>query len=277
MTIFEFTNHYSTIESDLLLSFILKKPKEFLYLNPNKQLNKIQLLKLKGLVRRRLNGEPMAYILGYKDFYGLKLKVNKNVLIPRPETEWLVDQVLKLIHPGHRSGIQFDFKSRPRVVARGGNIKVLDLGTGSGCIAISIKKNINDTDITASDISAKALTVAKANAKFHKTNIKFIKSDLFSNITEKFDLIIANLPYVPASDYKKLRNGLKYEPKSAITDGSNTAEIYKRFLKQVNGHLATKGIILLEIDPKTKKYLPPKTKFYKDLNGLWRYAEINNP
>lgn len=252
MTIKDTLKKYQNIETEILLGHVLKKSKEFLYTHPEKKLTALELKKFKTLTKRRLKGEPIAYILGYKDFYGLRFKVNKNVLIPRPETEWLVEKAL----------IQ---KNKNRI---------LDIGTGSGCIAIAIKKHSKTSKVTASDISFKALAVAKANARNQTVKIKFIKSNLFSNLKGKFDMIIANLPYVPTSDYKKLKSNLKYEPKLAITDGTNTAEIYKRFLKDVKNHLSPKGLVLLEIDPSTKKYLPKQALIYKDIAGLPRYAEI---
>ncbi len=264
MTISEVLKKYSRIEVELLLSHLLSKPKEFLFLHPKYKLPGNKLKKLLSLIKRRLSGEPMAYILGYKYFYGLKFKVNKHVLIPRPETEWLVDAI----------------KSNPS--------SVLDLGTGSGAIIISLAKKFksNKTQYYGSDISTKALQVAKTNAKNFGVKIKFFRSDLFNNIPGKFDVIIANLPYVPVKDYKKLFKNLKYEPKSAITDGSDTFKIYHKFFQQLskNGALSSPTTLYIEIDPAarkhiiiwTKKYLPEwKVKFYKDYNKLWRFAKIS--
>src|ERR1051326_2631101 len=202
------------IELELLLAHVLKKPKEFLYLNPSFKLTIKQLSNLAKLVNRRLKGEPVAYILGYKDFYGLRFKVNRHVLIPRPETEWVVEKI---------SNIQLPISKRP--------IRILDLGTGSGAIIISIAKILTSPnpslekegdgpilplrpghpfiawrkwggfkggasggyEFIASDISKKALAVAKQNAKIHKAKIKFVHSDMLENIRMSPDIIIANL------------------------------------------------------------------------------------
>lgn len=258
-------------EAELLLGHALRKPKEFLYTHPNYQIPKNKYQEFTKLVKKREKGEPIAYILGYKDFFGLRFKVTKDVLVPRPETEWIVEEALK------------EISSNKNQVS-----KILDVGTGSGCLSISIAKNLNKIkikhNITASDISSKALKVAKANTKTHKVKIDFLKSDLFSKVGErKFDLIIANLPYVPLKDYKKLLKGLKFEPRLALTDGTNNFIIYKKFFEQVGKHLSETGKIFLETDPAsktylsayTKKYLPKyKIKFFKDLNKLTRYAEI---
>ncbi len=131
-------------------------------------------------IKRLENGEPVQYIVGDVDFYGNIIKVNKNVLIPRPETEELVEKTYNLIKD------LFPNKE----------INILDIGTGSGCIPISLKKLIPESIVTACDISEKALEVAKDNAKSNNTEITFINSDIFSNIKDKFDCIISNPPYI---------------------------------------------------------------------------------
>lgn len=175
-----------------------------------------------------------------------------------------------------------------RIALRGfrndSRVNILDIGTGSGCIAISIKKTCPKANITASDISEKALNIAKINAKTHKVKIDFIKSNLFAKLKNKqFDFIITNLPYVPLKDYKKFFPGLKFEPKLALTDNTNKFVLYKKFFAQVDKHLSEHGKIYLETDPASKPYLTKyakqylpkhKIKFYQDLNKLVRYAII---
>jgi len=263
------------IESDLLLAHVIKQPKDFLYMHSTKEVTQIQLQKFKGLCDKRLSGMPIAYILGYKYFYGLKFKVNRNVLIPRPESEWLVDTAKKIT----RKNISKKLQSLKK-------FKILDVGTGSGCIAISIAQNIasKKVHIYASDISMKALTVAEHNARAHKVNVQFSQSDLFINVKGKFDIIIANLPYVPLNDYKKFYANLKYEPQSALTDGGDDFVILKEFVAQARNHITENGTILLEIDPKAMKELKPliksvfkghKIKNIKDLQGLHRFIQIS--
>lgn len=282
---------YNKIESELLLSFVLKKSKEFLYAHPETKLTAKQLKTFQTLANRRTKDEPIAYILGYKDFYGLRFKVTKDTLIPRPETEWLVDKALELI-PLLASPMPREEKvvNTPhnlggvKVGAKNKEVKILDVGTGSGCIAVSIKKHLKNSNVTGIDVSSKALNVAKYNARKHKTKISFINSNLFSKLkNNKFDIIIANLPYVPIQDYQKLKNNLKYEPKSAITDNTNDFKIYKKFFEQAKKYINLKSTILLEIDSKAKKFITTFTKqflpnykplFYKDLNKLTRYVEI---
>jgi release factor glutamine methyltransferase len=274
---------YTDIEVDLLLSYILKKPKEFLYMHPKTKLTPIQSELLVKLAKRRRDGEPIAYIVGYKYFYGLKFKVNKHVLTPRPETEWLVERALARVQ-----GLSSKKPEKSK-------ISVLDMGTGSGCIAISLAHSLAThhsppagrlkATITASDVSAAALKVAAQNAKKYKTNVEFIQSDLFSNIPGKFNIIAANLPYVPQGMYELLYHHLRYEPKVAITDGTEVWDMYKRFFTQLPKHIAASGVVLMEIDDGSKpaltkmlkKALPGWTaRFYKDLGGHWRYLEMTN-
>lgn len=253
-------------------------------MNPDHRLSAQQITQISQIAKRRKKGEPVAYILGYKNFFGHRLKVKKHVLVPRPETEGLVDLMIERLK---------DLK-----IGRQKFIKILDVGTGSGCIIISLARvlskqyPVNRFEFYASDVSLKALKVAKANAKQHKVKVKFIHSDLFKNIESKFDIVVANLPYVPAR-YLKIQNSklktttksLKFEPKMGLTDGTNDWGIYQTFLNQVPKVLNTKYQILMEIDPQSKllltkwinKYLPKtKFKFYKDLQGLWRYAIIRS-
>ncbi len=265
MTIREALKKYSKIESDLLLAHVLKKPKEFLYLNPKVTLSKEQQKAFLDFAKKRVAGMPVAYLLGYKYFYGLKFKLNKDVLIPRPETEWIVDEGLKMISESRKQ-----------------NFTVLDVGTGSGCIAITIAK-LSDALVTATDISSRALKVAKRNALLNKVNVKFLQRDLLKNLTPKFDLIIANLPYVPAKDYKKLYKNLKHEPKLALVDSEADFNLYKKLLEQLPARLNRHACVILEFDPSYKqavqkeiKKMPSKSvKFFKDIRGVWRFCIIS--
>jgi release factor glutamine methyltransferase len=266
MTIGKAINKYSDIEADLLLGHILKKSKEFLYMNSTQVLTNKQLAQFNLLCKKRLQGTPIAYLLGYKYFYGLKFKVNRNVLIPRPESEWLVDKAIQLI----TNRIQL----KPRTT-----IKVLDIGTGSGCIAISIASALKSKKviITASDISERALKVAEFNAKLNNVNVRFFQNNLLDGIKEKFDLIIANLPYVPIDDYNRFYENLKFEPKLALTDNTNTSVLIHKLLGQYQSRLKADGVMLLEFDSSTAKQIKSKhVKIVKDYNKLDRYAIVKN-
>lgn len=261
MTISEALHTYATIESDLLLGHVLKQPKEFLYIHGDQKLTAKQAFRFENMASKRQKGVPIAYLLGYKYFYGQKFKVSKDVLIPRPESEWLVDEVLHFLDKTHLS--------------------VLDVGTGSGCIAISVAKR-GKALVTASDISVRALTVAKSNAPA-RLKIKFVQSDLLNNINQTYDIIVANLPYVPLNDYEKFYTNLQYEPKLALTDGTNAFVVVERFIKQSKEFLNPDGKIFIETDPASIKQLLhlAKTEFpekrvsaHCDLNNFERFIRI---
>ena len=261
MNISEALAKYANIEADLLLGHVLKESKEFLYMNSDQKLTAKQAFSFEIMAQKRIKGIPIAYLLGYKHFFGMKFKVNKDVLIPRPETEWLVEQALKIA--GRKS------------------ISILDVGTGSGCIAISIAKNSTSV-VTATDISDRALSVAKSNAR-GKNKVKFIKSDLFDNVPGAYDLIIANLPYVPATDYKKFFSNLLHEPKLALTDDTDEFILFKAFILQSKSHLNPNGKLLIETDPTSIETLTGLIKVvgfqdvtvYKDIHRLNRFIEAS--
>lgn len=185
--------------------------------------------KLEDGIKRLNNGEPVQYIVGNVDFYGYKINVNKNVLIPRFETEELVFKTINLIKKFFNE-----------------NIKILDIGTGSGCISIALKKEIPGLDITAVDISEDALVVAKNNALENNCEINFIKSDLFNNIDDKYDLIISNPPYI-SYDEQIMDIVKKNEPHLALYAKNNGLYFYEEIIKNSSNYLNDKNIIAFEI------------------------------
>lgn len=276
MTIKESLGKYKKIEIELLLAHVLGQSKEFLYIHSAYQLSANQQIRLQKLIKRRLKGEPVAYILGYRDFYGLRFKVTKDTLIPRPETEELVNKVLQVC----------------KVLKVKSKLRILDVGTGSGCIITSLVKGLrveggkNTNLFYASDISLKALKVAKENAKVHGVNVKFIQSNLLNKINLNFNIIVANLPY-GWSDWKNESSvdtvGLKFEPKQALFTKENGLYLIHRLLYQISQLKEKPDVVFLEFDPRQKillsklikKTLPnSRQKFYKDLTGKWRIVEI---
>lgn len=248
------------IDAEILLEFISKKSREFLLANPDFELSISEIEKLNNLVKRRKKHEPIAYITGQKEFFGLDFNVTPDVLIPRPETEILVEEALKFIEK-----VQMN---------------ILDVGTGSGNIIISIAKNTQGV-FTASDISEKSLAVAKQNAKNHDADIKFIQSDLLEKIDGKFDLIVANLPYVPIDGSKDRE--IKYEPRDAIFAEDNGSAIIKKFIKDVKNHLNQNSKILLEVDPRNANDLVQlasrsfeNVELMEDYSGEDRFLKITN-
>jgi len=270
------------LDASVILSHVLKKDKAFLITHPDDKLPKKEISKINRLIKKRQKDEPIAYIVKYKEFFSSEFSVNQNVLIPRPESEWLVEEALRLIRKKIRTP---DFQP----------LAILDMGTGSGCLIISLTKELLKTkdfktkkiEFFASDISKKALFIAKKNAKKILGNnfyrIKFFHSDLFSNhfLHKKYDLIIANLPYVPFDN--KTMYQLRFEPKNAIFAGNNGLEIIENLIKDANKYLKKNGLILIELDPRngisleklaSQFYVNSEINLIKDLCGRNRYLKI---
>lgn len=222
--------------------------------------------KLKEGIERLQNGEPVQYIVGNVNFYGNEIKVNKNVLIPRFETEELVEYTI--------SYIKKMFKEK---------INIIDLGTGSGCIAITLKKKIN-SNVSAIDISKEALEVARENAKKNKVEIDFIQNDMLDNISNKFDVIISNPPYI--SKNEEIQDIVrKNEPSLALYADNEGLYYYEKIIKQSKKNLKEKFIIAFEIGymqgDKIKKiaernYPKAEVVLKKDLQGKDRFIFIIN-
>ncbi|MDR0724351.1 MAG: peptide chain release factor N(5)-glutamine methyltransferase, partial [Endomicrobium sp.] len=225
-----FSDYNSDVE--VLLSFLLQIKRSKLPFLYNQILSIEQLHQFEKYILRRSKREPVAYITGYTGFMGLEFEINKNVLIPRPETELLVEAVLKLA------------KDEPY-------LKVLDLCTGSGCIAISLAKMGSFKTVTATDIDKCALKVAKENAKINDIEIiNFIESDIFANLGQnKFDIIVSNPPYVSDEEYAFLEKDLMYEPKLALVAKSDGLFFYDEIAKNTKKFLNDKkGYVFLELN-----------------------------
>ena len=255
-------NHIDTpyLDAALLLSKALKMKREMLILKSNENISTIDHENYICFLNRRLEGECVAYITGYKEFRNLLFKVNPNVLVPRPETETLIEAALEYIDSWNN--IQ---KSSNSLKNKSGINPpcLLDLCTGSGAAAISLKSERPFLSVTASDISKEALDTAKKNAEnlldkqfdaYHKDNttlnIKFIHSDLFKNITGKFNIIISNPPYIPLEEIGDLLPEVKKEPLLALDGGKGGLEKIKRIILNAGKHMFQGGILLLEADPR---------------------------
>lgn len=255
------------IEAEFLLCFVLKKEKEYLFINPEKEISKRAGNEFRNFLKKRITGFPLFYILGKKEFFGMNFKVNKNVLIPRVETEELIECFLE------------------KPVSKKKNLKVADIGTGAGCVAVALAKKLPKAIIYATDSSSKALQMARLNAKRHKTlkRIKFLKGDLLDPLLQRVDVIIANLPYVSEKNYKKYFKNLKFEPKKALRGGKDGLFYIKKLIKTAPKHLKENGEIFLEISPEQKmplkdfikKNLPKaKINFKKDLSNRNRILHL---
>lgn len=222
------------------LGQVIHRDTEWILTNQQILLSAKQKTAIETYLERIRKREPIQYIIGFAEFYNSRFEVNSAVLIPRPETEGLVEQAINWLKKN-----QSNFN----------NLQILDIGTGSGCIIISIAKELSDLpniEYTATDISAKALNVAKRNAETilgKNHGIKFVKADLFPKSSEKFHLICSNPPYISESDYEKLPPHIKnFEPKHALLGGKDGQEIVKRIKKKLSTKLHHKGVAFIETE-----------------------------
>lgn len=217
------------LESELLLRHTLGINRVKLYLDLSHELTPEQEETFWHLVRRRLNGEPTAYITGHREFYGLDFYVDPRVLIPRPESELLVEKALRLAQSRHI-------------------VTIADIGTGCGAIAISLARNLPQTKIYATDISDSALEVARVNCRQHGVldRICLLQGDMLDPLLEPVDLIIANLPYVEELEVSRMGRA-DFEPKLALSGGADGLEKIRQLCRQVSMKLRPQGCLLLEI------------------------------
>jgi release factor glutamine methyltransferase len=215
----------------VLLSHVLQQPQSWLFAHPEYPPNQKETHRLRQALDRLLDGVPLPYVIGQWEFFGLTFRLSTEVLIPRPETELLVETALKWLSA---------FPDRRRAI---------DLGTGSGCIAISLAKNCPDLALFATDISPEALATAQQNAHFHQVEdqIQFMEGPLWGPVDGQFDLICANLPYIPT---ETLQNLAVYgrEPELALDGGRDGLDLIREFIKAAPKHLAAGGLLLAEIE-----------------------------
>lgn len=253
------------LESELILRHVTGSTRVDFFINPNHNLTQNQEDNLQQLVQRRQSGEPIAYILGTQQFYGLDFYVNSNTFIPRPETELLVEKSIQWAKERHR-------------------IAIADIGTGCGAIAISLAYHLPNVTIYATDISSYALTVAKINLEFHQQNgrICLLQGNLLKPLPEPVDLIIANLPYVKYTDLVRV-NTYGHEPTLALNGGPEGTTLITELCYQASDRLNKGGRLLLEIEPrqasmvtKLLDYLFPSatTETYHDFNELSRIVSL---
>lgn len=221
----------SRLKARLLMEYILNKPRQYLLVYDDKNLNKLQENKYFNNIEKLVNGIPLQHITHQQEFMKMKFYVDENVLIPRPDTEILVEEVINI---------------SKKINAK----KILDLCTGSGVIGISLAKYIEDSQITVADISGKALRIAKLNAKNNEVEnqITFVQSDLFESLPkEKYDIIVSNPPYIKKEIIKTLNDEVQKEPIIALDGGDDGLDFYKKIISQGYEYLKYKGYLCLEI------------------------------
>jgi len=223
-------NEDARLATEVLLCHVQNLSKEELFTRADEEVSEKNVQRFWALFERFYAGEPVAYLTGSKEFYGLDFFVNKDVLIPRPETEHLIDEVVKFS------------EKRP-------GLKIIDVGTGSGCIAVTLAKSLESAKITAVDISEIALEVARKNAIRHKVQdrINFINSDLLEKVEGKFDVIVANLPYIGQEKFKFIsREAFEYEPHVALFGGHDGLRLYERLFQQINARKMHPSLLIGE-------------------------------
>jgi release factor glutamine methyltransferase len=252
------------LDAEVLLAFCLSCDRLELMKNPERVLDDAQRTSFHEFIARRLRGEPVAYITGRKPFWSFTLEVNPDVLIPRPDTEVVVEEALAVFrtHP----------VDRPRI---------LDIGTGSGAIALALAAEIPGAQITATDISDAALSVAKKNAGTLglDRSITFLQGDLFAPVHGTFDLIVSNPPYIGAAEYETLPPGVKdFEPRQALYAGKSGLEFYEKLVYQAKKYLKEKGWLLLEIGDKQGQEVLARmemSQFYDAISVRADYAGLS--
>jgi release factor glutamine methyltransferase len=252
----------SKVDADYLLSYITHIPRLELLLHSNEVLTSRQLLKIEKLLLKRINREPLQYIIKSVEFYRLLLHINRNVLIPRPETEYLVDMIIR-----ENSKVK----------------SILDIGTGSGAIALALKHAFPKATVLGTDISLPALRMAIANARRLNIHATFRKSNVYEKIKGHFDVIVSNPPYLTENEYNNSQPEIKnFEPKQALQADDNGLQIYDKILGQAVEYLNPGGKVYFEIGYQQAEqisFLAQKNGFTsmekrKDLNGFDRYFII---
>lgn len=248
------------LDARILVGHALQLSRVQLITQSQRALNDAELDAIAALFLRRLHGEPIAYIVGEREFYGLMLHTTPDVLIPRPETELLVELALDRIPD---------------------NGRVLDLGTGSGAIAIAIAHTQPDVDVTAVDASAAALAVAKRNAARHNVKVDFMQSDWYAALAgRQFDVIVANPPYIVAGDPHLSQGDLRFEPLDALTDHADGLSALRAIIDGAPHHLVPGGWLLMEHgydqSPTVRALLVARgfhdVQSWKDLAGIERVS-----
>lgn len=249
-----------------LLMYILDESPQLFSNNLSEQMSKEIEDKYFSLVEKHIKEDvPLSHLVGFEYFYDRKYKVTKDVLSPRMETEELIYKVIEYVKASNKN-----------------KFKILDLCTGSGIIAITLKKELDQVsvDVIASDISEEAIEVAKENSQSHDATIKFIKSDIFNNIDDKFDIIVSNPPYIDRKDEVTMQdNVLKYDPHLALFAEEEGMYFYRKIIEQANDYLNKNGAIFFEIGYDQKEKIIKladingySAEVYKDINGRDRMA-----
>lgn len=261
-------------EAASLLALALDKPNTFLIAHPEYELTADEATIFESYVARREKREPFQYISGRQEFYGLDFEVTPAVLIPRPETEILVEEAIKELN-------------KLKELNPLKELRFCEVGVGSGCISVSILANVPTATAVATDISAAAIEVAGRNAERHNVadRLTLVEGDLFAGVEGKFDLIVSNPPYVPDADLTGMQSEVRdYEPSSALYSGRDGLETIRRLIADSQQYLNSKGIVLIEIghdqSESVRELIDPAVwidrDFLKDLQGYDRVVRLRS-
>lgn len=246
-----------SIKLKIIIGYFFNIPINKIIVYMNKEISSKEELEFEKILQKVIEGIPVQYITNRQEFMGLKFYVDKNVLIPQPDTEILVEHVIEYCNKINYS------------------LKILDLCTGSGAIAISLAKYIKNANIYATDISENAIEIANKNAKINKVEINFIKSDMFDNIEEKdFDIIVSNPPYIKTSVISTLSNEVKNEPYIALDGGKDGLKFYNIIYEKAEKYMNRNGIIFLEIGYDQKENI--MNIFKKKYREVYCLKDLNN-
>ena len=224
------------LEAEIIVTNVLQMPRQHLYAYREEELTSRQEQLLRQFVERRLKREPLAYILGHKEFYGLDLAVGPGVLVPRPETELLVEQAL--------------FLSMMRMES--GDLVIAEPGTGSGAVSVNLAIHLPMARIYATELHPAAMNVARFNVRKHNVadRVTLIQGSLLEPVQETADIIVANLPYVPSGEIATLQPEIQWEPREALDGGPDGLDVIRSLLQQSHSKIKDTGVIILEIDPR---------------------------
>ncbi|MEM6692604.1 MAG: peptide chain release factor N(5)-glutamine methyltransferase [Planctomycetota bacterium] len=254
------------LDAELLLAHARSCERIELYTAFDDVPNEEQRIAFREMIKRRGDGAPVAQLVGTKEFFSLSFRVDDNVLIPRPETEHLVVEAIDVVK---------QWRSQPNPPFEGRPCRILDVGTGSGVIAIALAKHLDDVDIVAVDISPAALEIALWNAKHHQVEnqVRFYQSDLLESLTDEtpFDLICSNPPYVSREEYEELPNSVRsFEPQLALLAGKKGTETIERIFDEAPSLLHPHGCLIIEHSPMNADHV----KSYADHHGAYAEAHL---
>jgi release factor glutamine methyltransferase len=277
------------LDAEILLAHVLGQDRTWLYTHPQERIGREQLVRFNRLLERRAVREPVAYIVGYKAFFGLEFQVNRHVLIPRPETELLVETALEIVSD-KQPMIQSEQQSQinqSEIRNPKSEIKIVDVGAGSGCIAIALATKLPGAKMFAIDASVEALSLARHNARRHnvRDRVIFLLSDLLHALDQPVDLIVSNPPYVSRSELGEVSPEIsQYEPRLALDGGADGLEVIRQLLAQAKEKLRPGGAVLVEIGAAQGQSVAKLARNYfpganilvkKDLAGLDRLLVIS--